>query len=73
VLAAATAAAAMAWVLLPLSPAEPQGGSAAPGAAASWEYDLIYESTDPAGSGESGGGEMLPDDYRAIASVFLDG
>jgi ferric-dicitrate binding protein FerR (iron transport regulator) len=71
-LAAVTAAAAVVWVLLPASPADSPGHAAAVGSTAGWEYELIYDSADGPGSGESGS-EMLPDDYRAIASVFLDG
>lgn len=72
-LAALTAAAALAWVLLPAAPADRPGGPAPVGPTASWEYELIYDSADTVGSGEPGSSEMLPDDYRAIASVFLDG
>jgi hypothetical protein len=71
-LAAATAAAAVAWVLLPGSPSTPVGEVVQAGAA-SWEYDLIYDSGDSGGSAGSGGSEMLPDDYQAIASLLLDG
>lgn len=72
-LAGAAAVAAAAWALLPSGPAGPPVASVTAGSAASWEYELIYDSADPVGSGEPGGSEMLPDDYRAIASVFLDG
>ena len=72
-LAAVTAAAALAWVLLPAAPPDRPAGAAPVGSTASWEYELIYDSADTVGSEESGSSEMLPDDYMAIASVFLDG
>ena len=84
--AAATAAAAIAWLLLPFgavpavdvvadagAPAPSATASVPPSATAlvrSWEDELIFESA-VSESSMSDDGEMLPDEYVAIASVFL--
>jgi hypothetical protein len=75
VLATAVAAAAVAWFVAPaaLDPAPIGSGAAVVSeAAARWERELF----DPAaliGPEDAGDAEQLPDDYAAIAAVFLDG
>jgi hypothetical protein len=73
--AAATAAAALVWFVLtqpdgPIgSPGEEESGAAV---AASWE-DELFLSSDLGALEDRDESEILPDDYLAIASVFVDG
>lgn len=73
--AAAAAAAALVWLVLtqtegPIgSPGEEESGTAV---AASWE-DELFLSSDLGASEDRDESEILPDDYLAIASAFVDG
>jgi hypothetical protein len=61
------------WLtIIPKEGSEPGGGSVATHRIVPWEYELIFppEPTDIAAPDDS---PMLPDDYVAIAQVFLDG
>jgi hypothetical protein len=76
--AAGAAAAAIAWLVAPgaFDPAatqrEANDAVAEAAAAARWELELLDldSLTDPDAAAES---EQLPDDYAAIAGIFLDG
>jgi len=77
--AAGAVAAALAWLVAPgaFDPAasQPRGADdvvAEASAAARWELELLDldSLTDPDAAAES---EQLPDDYAAIAGIFLDG
>ncbi len=68
--ALATAAlAAFAWVTFSFRPG---GGESNPVVASVWESELFL-SSDLSPSGDRDDSEVLPDDYLAIASLFLGG
>jgi hypothetical protein len=71
----AAAAAALVWLAFShsIGPTHP-GGDEKSGAAiaSSWEYELFL-SSDLSASADRDESEVLPDDYLAIASAFLDG
>jgi hypothetical protein len=66
---ATVAAAALVWVSLPLRPA---GDESSPVVASVWENELFL-SSDVSPLDDRDDSEALPDDYLAIASLFLDG
>jgi hypothetical protein len=66
---AATAAAALAWVVFSLLPSESEIPLTRHG---DWESDLFL-SSDISPLEDREESEALPDDYLAIASLFLDG
>jgi hypothetical protein len=66
---AAVAAAALVWVSFSHRPA---GDEAAPAVASVWESELFL-SSDVSPLDDRDDSEGLPDDYLAIASLFLDG
>jgi hypothetical protein len=75
VLATAVAAAAVAWFVVPaaLDPAATgRRGEVVSESAARWEREL-FDPTALIGPEDADGAEQLPDDYAAIAAVFLDG
>ena len=66
---AAVAVAALVWVSFSLRPA---GEESAPAVASVWENELFL-SSDVSPLDDRDDGEGLPEDYLAIASLFLDG
>jgi hypothetical protein len=66
---AAVAAAALVWIRLSGGPG---GAESDPGVASGWESELFL-SNDVSPLEDRDDGEALPDDYLAIASLFLDG
>jgi hypothetical protein len=73
--AAATAAAALVWFVLTESGGpigSPGGEESGVAVAVSWE-DELFLSSDLGASEDRDESEILPDDYLAIASVFVDG
>lgn len=70
--ALATIAVAVLIVWFAMQGSEPGGGSVATHRTVPWQYELIFppEATGIAVQDDS---SMLPDDYLAIARVFLDG
>lgn len=77
----AVAAALAAWLILP-GPLEGPGSRdreerrlalAEAEAVADWEHELFYVSARSSFEEEDEASELFPDDYLAIASVFLDG
>jgi hypothetical protein len=66
---ATVAAAALVWVSLSLRPA---GDESNPAIASVWENELFL-SSDVSPLDDRDDSEALPDDYLAIASLFLDG
>jgi hypothetical protein len=75
ILVPALAAAALVALLIyarGFETAPTNGGTQTAAASAEWEYELLYPS-ELTGDTESDDSELLPDDYLAIASVFLSG
>jgi hypothetical protein len=66
---AAVAVAALVWVSFSIRPAGDEPNSVAPSV---WESELFL-SSDVSPLDDRDDGEGLPDDYLAIASLFLDG
>jgi hypothetical protein len=73
--AAATAAAALVWFVLtqPDGPIGSPGGEASGVAVAGYWEDQLFLSSDLGASEDRDESEILPDDYLAIASAFVDG